>query len=143
MSNYRVKTFVSGLTTFTASTANGVYVERGDASGKIVMDRIVVTGTGAVHDLDGTDDAPLIPRELWNEFTFVGANPNAHTQYQNLITLLGKHGTLTMTVPTASSEVTYTKNARLTKIEGKWEPPYQAGVKNWLTIRVTWRLKEL
>ncbi len=141
--NARVKTFVAGAVTFTCSTANGVYVERGAAGGPGVVDRIVVTGAGVVHDMDGTADGVLVPPVIWQEITFQAAHPNGHTQYWNLLKCVGKHGTLTLTIPTASGEVTQSVAARLLPLDGQWEAPYRAGVQNWFTVRAEWQLKAL
>lgn len=141
--NVRVKTFVSGGTTFDASTAQGVYVEKGDASGPQIVNRMEVLPTGAILDMDGTADAARTPPVIWQEIVFQGANPNAHTQYKNLIGLVGKHGTLTLTIPTSTSEATSTVAARLLPLQGEWAAPYRAGQFNQLTIRAEWQLKAL
>ena len=141
--NARVKTFVSGGTTFTASTAQGVYVESGDASGPQIVNRMEVLPTGAILDLDGTADAARTPPVIWQELVFQGAHTNAHTQYMNLLGLVGKHGTLTLTIPTASGEATTTVAARLLPLRGEWAAPYRVGTFNQLTIRAEWQLKGL
>ena len=141
--NARVKTFVAGSVTFTCAPANGVYVERGDASGPGMVDRMVMTAAGVLHDMDGTGDAVLTPPSLWQEITFQAAHPNGHTQYGNLLKLVGKHGTLTLTIPTATGEVTQTVLAKLRPLKGEWAGPYLAGTQNWLTVRAEWQLKGL
>lgn len=128
---------VTGATSFVASEANGVFVERGDASGPRMVERLVALPTGAIHDLDGTDDAKLMPGLFWNEFLFAGASPAAHTQYANLLGLVGRHGTLTGKVGNGS----YTVAARLMPLKGTWETPYRMDTPNWLVIRAEWRLK--
>lgn len=141
--NLRITAFTDGTTTFSATAANGVYVEAGSAYGKQMVDRMIVMPHGEIHDLDGTDDAPLIYPKVWNQFVFSGASPNAHTQYGYLDDLVGKHGTLTAQIPTTGSPVVRTATARLLALpeETEWRPPYMANVKNWLMVRGIWQLK--
>ena len=142
--NVRVKTFVvSGVGTFTCAPANGVYVERGDAGGPGYLNRMVGTGTGAIHDMDGTADGVRVPPKLWQELVFQASHPAAHTQYDTLVSMVGKHGTLTVTRPTASGEETKTATARLLPIKGEWKAPFRTGVQNTFTVRVEWQLKAL
>ena len=142
--NVRVKTFaVSGVGTFTCSGANGVYVERGDASGPGYVNRMVVTGAGVVHDMDGTAEGVRVPPKIWQELVFQASHPSAHAQYDTLLTLVGKHGTLTMTRPTATGEETRTAAARLLPLKGEWKAPFIAGAQNTFTVRVEWQLKAL
>lgn len=142
--NYKVRTFVVGATTFN-SEATGVYVERGSATGMGSVDRIEVTPWGAIYDMDGTDDADLILPRLWNDFVFVGAHPNAHAQYINLMSLMGKHGTLSIEIPTdnAGADVLKTCTARLLPLpaDSQWEAPYKTSTQNWLMVRGIWQLK--
>lgn len=141
--NLRVYSFTDGSTTFTASAAQGVYVEEGSAYSERVVDRIVVLPSGALHDLDGSDDAVLVYPKVWNAFVFSGANPGAHTQYSNLEALVGIQGTLTVGVPSTSTIDYWTATARLLDIpeDATWRAPFRTGAKNWLMIRGIWQLK--
>lgn len=139
--NLRVTSFGDGATTFTASTANGVYVVRGSASGADVVKRIMPLPYGGVHDLDGTADAPRRPPEVWQEFLFANTSPYAHPQYNTLESMLGHHGTVNWEIPTASTPVTFSAVARLIEVTGELHPPYRTNKRNWLFIRATWQLK--
>lgn len=139
--NARVRTFVAGGITFEVGAAQGVYVAQGSADGPTVVERIVVLPTGALHDLDGTADAAWTPPTLWQEFVFQAAHPNGHTQYKNLISLLRRHGTLTVGVPATTGDVVGSVAARLVAVKGTWEAPYRVGEKNELVIRAEWQLK--
>jgi hypothetical protein len=141
--NGRVQSFVSGATSFTASAANGVYAESGSADAPQMLNRIIVTGSGAIHDVDGTADAATVPPMVTQDFLFQGANPGAHAQYVNLCDLVGKHGTLTLATPGASSTATENVTARLMRVTGGWTPPYQQGKTNTMAIRAEWQLKGL
>lgn len=139
--NVKVKSFAVTGATFETGSGNGCYVERGSADAPAVVERLSVLPTGAIHDADGSAPAALIPPVLWQEFVFQAANPNGHTQYKNLVACDGRHGTLTVEVPGASSQASQTVSARLMKIAGTWEAPYRVGAHNTLIIRAEWRLK--
>lgn len=141
--NAKVKRFISTATTFEVGAAHGCYVERGSADAPEVVDRMVPLATGAWHDMDGDAPAAERPPVLWQEFVFQAANPNAHTQYKNLVRCNGRVGPLTLEVPGASSQATQTVYARLRKVTGTWEAPYRVGAFNTLVIRAEWRLKGL
>lgn len=143
--NLHVVSFaVTGKTTFTVSNSGGlgVFVEGGSASGPQILNRINVLPSGALHDMDGTDQAVTILPKVWNEFVFVSASPQ-HSQYNNLINLIGYQGTLTVKVPGPSSTTQYTATARLLALpeDSQWQSPYAQGTRNWLMIRATWQLK--
>jgi hypothetical protein len=55
---------------------------------------------GTIIDLDGTGAATLVPPIVEQNLIFTGAHPDAHTQYKNLMTLKGKHGTFNGWIPT-------------------------------------------
>lgn len=141
--NFIVKSFVTAEATFETGAANGCYVERGSAGGPVVVDRIRVLPSGAIHDQDGTDQGALTPPRVTQELVFQGLNPNSHTQYKNLLRCLSMHGTLTVEVPAASTRPAQTVAARLMKVEGNWEAPYRVGAFNTLVIKATWQLKGL
>jgi hypothetical protein len=105
-----------------------------------MVDRMIVLPTGAIHDLDGTDDAALTPANVWWELVFQAAYPSAHTQYANLLGLVGKKGTLTAKLLTAGVATSYTATARLRPLEGTWEAPYATATANQLIIKATWQL---
>jgi hypothetical protein len=138
--NLKITSFVVGATTFNAK-ASGVYVLGGRASGADVLNRIERLPYGGIHDLDGTNDAPKTPPEIWNDFLFVGTAPYAHAEYSDLIDLEGKHGTLIFEIPTSGAPAASSALARLLKTEGEWQPPYMTAKTNWLIIRATWQLK--
>lgn len=123
--------------------ANGVYVEGGDASGPSVVERVQRLATGAVHDPDGTHDAPRAPQEVWWDLLFVGPHP-FHVQYQNMLQVAGKHGTLTAALRglLPASPTIYTATARMYTPTGEWRPPYQAAKPNQLAVRVRFQLKK-
>lgn len=133
---------VAGATTFTVSAAGGVYVEKGYAGGPKVVDRILTLPTGAIHDLDGTDAAALTPPAVWWDLLFEAAHPGAHTQYSNLLALVGRHGTLTAKLLNATTGVNYAAPARLKPLDGSWEAPMRTATQHWLTIKATWQLKD-
>lgn len=141
--NLRVKTFVAGATTFETGASQGCYVMRGSADGPRIVNRMVELPTGAIHDLDGTSDAARTPPVVWQEFSFRAANPAGHTQYRNLVAMVGKHGTLTMGAPGAAGETTVSVAARLLPLKGTWEAPFRQGSANELVIRAEWQLKQL
>lgn len=141
--NFRVKTFVTAAGTFTVGAAQGCYVEQGSADGPVVVNRMTVLGTGAIHDMDGTGEAALVPPVVWQDIVFQGANPGAHTQYNNLMTVKGWYGILTVEVAGASAQVAQAVAARLVKVEGSWEAPWAVGRFNTLTVRAHWQLKGL
>lgn len=141
--NIIVNKFVTTAATFETGSAKGCYVERGSAGGPVAVDRVRVLPTGAIHDQDGTDEGALTPPRVTQELVFQGANPNAHTQYKNLLKCLNRHGTLTVDVPAASSRASQTVAARLMAVEGTWEGPYRVGTYNTLVIKATWQLKGL
>lgn len=138
--NLVVATFVCGGTTFTASEANGVFVERGDAGGPRMVNRIVTLPSGAIHDMDGTDDATLTPGVFWQDIVFSALNPASHPQYATLLALVGRAGTLNCRL-SGTYYYYYTAPARLLPLKGTWEMPYALGMPNWLTIRAEWQLK--
>lgn len=131
---------VGGSTTFTVGGGNGVYVQEGYAGGPKMVDRMVVLPTGAIHDLDGNADAALTPPAVWWKLIFHAAHPGAHTQYANLLGLVGKKGTLTAKLLTATTPTNYTATARLKPLDGSWEAPYLTAAKNELVIKATWQL---
>lgn len=141
--NVKVKTFVAGGTTFEVGAAQGCYVARGDASGPKIVNRMGTGPTGVIIDLDGTADAARVPPVVWQEFVFQAAHPAGHTQYQNLVGQVGKHGLLTLVVPTATGESSKVVAARLLPLAGEWEAPYRMGAWNELVIRAEWQLKAL
>lgn len=142
--NVMVSSFVVGaFTAFTPSQANGVYIEAGSASAYQMVPRMITLPSGTIHDLDGSDDAMLIHPKVWNDFLFRQDTTAVHTQYGNLIALIGKQGTLTAKILTASTAVTKTATARLLPIpeDAQWSTPYQTNKPNWLMIRGIWQLK--
>lgn len=141
--NGRIQSFLVGTVAFTPSAANGVYVEKGTADAPTVVNRLAATGTGVIHDVDGTDDAATTPPLVKHDLIFQGANPAAHAEYIKLCGFIGKHGTLTIAYPGASSTATTAVIARLVKVSGNWEAPYQQGVRNTMAIRAEWQLKAL
>ncbi len=141
--NFLVKSFATTATTFETGAANGCYVEKGSAGGPVPVERTHRLPSGAIHDQDGTADGALSPPKVMQELVFQAANPNAHTQYKNLLKCLNKHGTLTVEVPAASTRPSQTVTARLVGLEGSWEAPYAVGRFDTLTIRATWQLKGL
>jgi len=141
--NVKVKSFAVTGTTFETGSTNGCYVERGSAGGPVAVNRTRVLPTGAIHDQDGTADGALSPPKLVQEMVFQAANPNAHTQYKNLLKCLNKHGTLTVEVPGAAAQASQTVAARLLTVDGSWEAPYRVGGFNTLVIKATWQLKGL
>lgn len=140
--NFRVASFASGATTFDA-TAAGVYPQRGTAGGPDVVNRLVTNDAGMLIDLDGTGPAALNPPEIEHTFVFSAAHPAGHSQYNNLISLLGKSGTLTGRIPNATTYATKTVTARLIKLDGNWEGLHKSATPSTMIIRATWQLKEL
>jgi hypothetical protein len=140
--NVKVATFVVGATTFNAEAA-GVGVEGGSAAGPRLAKRIEVTPWGAVHDMDGTDDGKLIWPQVWNDFVFYSATSAQHTQYENLMALVGKHGTLTVKIRTASTTIVKTATARQMPVpeDAQWTAPFVTNAPNWLMVRGVWQLK--
>lgn len=132
---------VTGKTTFTASSANGVYVERGDAGGPKMVDRMITLPTGAIHDLDGSAAAALTPPNVWWDLVFQASHPGNHTQYANLLALVGLSGTLTAKLLNATTGTNYTVQARLRPLDGQWEAPMATATAHQLMIRATWQLK--
>lgn len=139
--NGTVRTFSNGATTFDAINA-GVHQKGGNADGPQVVAHIVENDAGALVDLDGTGSATLVPGQVTANFIFVGAHPNAHTQYQNLVKLKGEHGTLTMGVGRASDTIIYSAPARLIEVTGNWEGANRYGESSWLPVSATWQLKD-
>lgn len=141
--NLRVRTFVAGGVTFETGAAQGCYVTGGSADGPGMVNRMVELPTGAIHDLDGTSDAARVPPVVWQELVFRAGNPAGHTQYKNLVGMVGRHGTLTMGAPGAAGETPVSVVARLLPLRGSWEAPYRVGEANELVIRAEWQLKQL
>lgn len=141
--NAKVKSFAATSATFETGSGNGCYVEKGSAGGPVAVERIRVLPSGAIHDQDGTATGALTPPKLTQELVFQAANPNAHTQYKNLLKGLNQHGTLTVEVPGAAAQASQTVAARLVQVDGTWDAPYRVGVSNTLIIRATWQLKGL
>lgn len=141
--NAKVKSFAATSATFETGAANGCYVEAGSAGGPVAVERIQRLPSGAIHDQDGTAAGALTPPKLTQELVFQAANPNAHTQYKNLLKTMNQHGTLTLEVPGASSQASQTVAARLLRVEGTWDAPFRVGAYNTLSIRATWQLKGL
>lgn len=141
--NAKVKSFAATSATFETGSGNGCYVEKGSAGGPVAVERIMRLPSGAIHDQDGTAAGALTPPKLWQELVFQAANPNAHTQYKNLLKAMNQHGTLTVEVPWAASQASQTVAARLVGIEGTWDAPFRVGAYNTLVIRATWQLKGL
>ena len=139
----KVKSFAVTGTSFETGAVNGCYVERGSAGGPVAVNRIRVLPTGAIHDQDGTAAGALSPPKVLQELVFQATNPNAHTQYKNLLKTLNKQGTLTVEVAGAASQASQTVASRLMVVEGTWEAPYQVGKFNTLVIKATWQLKGL
>ena len=108
-----------------------------------MVERVQRLATGAVHDPDGTHDAPRAPQEVWWDLLFVGPHP-FHVQYQNMLQVAGKHGTLTAALWgfLPASPTIYTAPARMYTPAGEWKPPYMAGKANNLTMRVRFQLKK-
>lgn len=143
MSNAKVQRFTTTGIVFEASAGQGCYVEGGSADAAAVVERMEVLPTGAILDVDGTADAALTPQVVWQDFVFQAAHPNAHTQYKNLVSCVGRHGTLTLETPAATGVVTATVAARLMRVTGSWDAPYRVGERNTLLIRAEWQLKGL
>ena len=141
--NVKVKSFAVTGATFETGGDKGCYVEKGSAGGPVVLDRVRILPTGALHDQDGTDEGALTPPRVTQELVFQAVNPNGHTQYRNLLKCIGKHGTLTVEVPGAAAQASQTVTARLMAVEGTWEGPYRVGTFNTLVIKAVWQLKGL
>lgn len=139
--NGYVRTFSNGATTFDAINA-GCHQKGGSADGPKVIARMTENDAGAIIDLDGTGPAALAPGVVKIHFIFVAANPNAHSQYQNLVKLKGAHGTLTMGLGRASDVIVYSAPARLIEVTGEWEGANRYGVQSWLPITAIWQLKD-
>lgn len=144
MYNVKVASFAVSLqTTFTAGPAQGCYVARGAADGPGMINRIEITPTGLVYDPDGSGRSHLTPPTIWQEFVFQAAHPNGHTQYKNLVNLVGWRGTLTLETPGSSTQAQKTVTARLLPLRGTWEAPFRIGASNELVIRAEWQLTGL
>lgn len=138
--NVRVKSFSDGSTTFDAA-ASGVYVKSGSAGGPQVLARMPVNDAGAIVDLDGTGAAALMPPVIEQSIIFVAAHPDGHTQYKNLIALLGRHGTFIGHVPGASTNTVKTAAARLMEVDANWDGAHRIGAESWLAVKAKWQLK--
>jgi hypothetical protein len=138
--NYKVALFSDGVTFFDAK-ASGVYVQAGEAGGLRMVNRVEVLPWGVLHDLDGTNDAATVLPVIWNDFYFTSNSPYNHPEYSNLLGLVGKHGTLTLEIPTVGSPNQWTASARMLDPEGEWRPPYRSNTPNTLKIRAYWQLK--
>lgn len=140
--NIQLYQFGDGTTMFTALRANGVYVEpSATIGGPDVMVRIETNTAGAIIDLDGTAPAALIPPRLTFNMRFVATYPSTHTEYENLITLKGKHGTLRGRVYTAGGYTEYTVAARLVEVEGSARGFQRQGTESFLVAKAVWQLK--
>jgi hypothetical protein len=140
--------FTDGSTTFSIvffgeSSSLPVRVEpSANIGGPDVLVRIQANDAGAIIDLDGTGAASLVPQKLSFTFRFTAANPAAHTQYDNLIALKGKHGTLSGRVYGSSGRTTYTAPARLIEITGNAEGMQYLNKPSYLIATATWQLKD-
>ncbi|MBX7254431.1 MAG: hypothetical protein K1X50_20795 [Candidatus Promineofilum sp.] len=139
--NGYVRTFSNGTTTFDA-TDTGVHQKGGNADGPKVVAHIAENDAGALVDLDGTGAATLVPGQVKINFIFTAANPNGHTQYQNLVKLKGAHGTLTMGVGRTGDVLVYSAPARLIEVTSNWEGANRYGVQSWLPVSAIWQLKD-
>lgn len=139
--NIRVATFTDGVTTFTATPANGVNVKSGSADGPRVITHMVENDAGTIIDLDGTGAATLVPPIVEQNLIFTGNHPDAHTQYKNLMTLKGKHGTFNGWIPNDAGNRVVSVAARLIEVTGNWEGSHKAGTANWLAVKAVWQLK--
>ena len=139
--NVRVTGFTNGTTTFSGNSG-GAHAKSGTIDGPKVINRMVENDAGAIIDLDGTGAAALVPPIIETNFIFSGDDPGDHAQYTNLITLKGKHGTLTAVIPGAVGYTTKTAPARLIDVTGTWEGTHQPGVANWLAVKAVWQLKD-
>lgn len=139
--NIRVATFTDGVTTFTAMPANGVNVKSGSADGPRVITHMVENDAGAIIDLDGTGAATLVPPIVEQNLIFTGNHPDAHTQYKNLMTLKGEHGTFNGWIPNDAGNRVVSVAARLIEVTGNWEGSHKAGTANWLAVKAVWQLK--
>ena len=139
--NIRVATFTDGSTTFTATPANGVNVKGGSADGPRVITHMVENDAGTIIDLDGTGAATLVPPLVEQNLIFTAAHPDAHTQYKNLMTLKGKHGTFNGWIPNDAGNRVVSVAARLIEVTGNWEGSHKAGTSNWLAVKAVWQLK--
>lgn len=123
---------------FTVTT--GVYVVKGDASSVEMVDRIAVLPGGFKHDPDGYNDTPVYPGQVWWDILFQGATPYAHTQYYNLLDLVGRHGALRGLVRASTDPYEFVAQAKLKSVKGEWSPPYRQATRNTLEVRVTFEL---
>ena len=139
--NVRVTGFTNGTTTFSGNSG-GAHAKSGTIDGPKVINRMVENDAGAIIDLDGTGAAALVPPIIETNFIFSGDDPGDHAQYTNLITLKGKHGTLTAVIPGAVGYTTKTAPARLIEVTGEWEGTHLPGIANWLAIKAVWQLKD-
>lgn len=140
--NIQLYQFTDGATTFTATSANGVYVEPSpNVGGPDVLARMETNAAGAIIDLDGTAPAALIPPKLTFNMRFVASYPNNHTQYENLIALKGHHGTLTGRVPGVGYYPEFTVAARLIEVEGSARGYQRLNTESFLVVRAVWQLK--
>ena len=140
--NIQLYQFGDGTTMFTALRANGVYVEpSATIGGPDVMVRIETNTAGAVIDLDGTAPAALIPPRLTFNMRFVATYPNNHTEYENLIALKGKHGTLRGRVGGVGYYPEFTVAARLVEVEGSARGVQLMNTESFLVVKAVWQLK--
>ena len=130
-----------GSTTFDA-TAAGVHVKDGPAQGPDVVTHIERNEAGAMIDLDGTGAATLVPPLMTFNLIFSAAYPSAHTQFNNLEALKGKHVTFTGRTPTNVAYLTQTAPARVMDIRGSWKPPFKAGTQSMIAVAVDIQLKD-
>lgn len=140
--NIRVVTFTDGATTFTTA-ATGVSVKDGSADGPRIIHHMVENDAGAIIDLDGTGMATRVPPLVEQNLIFRADHPDGHTQYKNLMSLKGAHGTFTGYIPQASGNRSVSVPARLVDVVGNWQPPHTPGVSSWLAVKAVWQFKEL
>lgn len=142
--NVKVKKFaVSDQTLFEAGGANGCYVASGSAAGPTMINRMEVTPTGLIYDPDGPNETRQVPPVIRQELVFMANHPDGHTQYKNLVNLIGRRGTLTLETPGATVQTQRTAAARLLTLRGDWSAPFRVGGANELTIMAEWQLLEL
>lgn len=141
--NIQIASFaVSGGVTFNAE-ASGVRVEPANTiGGPDAIIRMSENQAGAIIDLDGTNAADLRPPQLTFNFRFVASNPGGHTQYNNLIDLKGKHGTLSGKIHGASASTTLTAPARLIDVTGNARGWQRIGMRSVLVVTAVWQLKD-
>lgn len=142
------KSFTDGSTTFTVLyTGQAAPLPvRVDASpnlgGPDVLIRMATNDAGAIIDLDGTSAAALMPPQLTFTFRFVNTAPDAHTQYDNLIALKGKHGTFTGWVHSVDDHASFTAPARLIDVNGAAQGIQYMGAPSYFIVNATWQLKD-